>query len=170
MTRASAVAARADLEDPNSPNALLCFLTISHSALAEPIRVVSDVFDYERGGQTFIGLPFGFRLLTDNESTPRTELRMQNVDRVIGKALRSQWTGRASVAMELLSSADFDLSQVPRAEVGTAAVIYGFRHFWLVNVTANAAELSGEVILQDYSVEPWPSIRATEDRLPGLFR
>lgn len=170
MTRASAAAARVELENPSSPNALLCFLTINHASLATPIRVVSDVFDYQRGGETYVGMPFGFRLLADNESPPRTELRMQNVDRVIGQALRSEWTGRASVAMELLSSADFDLSQVPRTEIGTAAVIYGFAHFWLVNVSANVAELTGEVILQDYSVEPWPYVRATEEHLPGLYR
>lgn len=169
MSRASAVAARVELEDPSSPHALLCFLTISHAALAEPIRVVSDVMNYVLGGQVFVGMPFGFRLLTDGEASPRTQIKVQNVDRIIGQALRSM-TGRAGVQLQLVSSADFDLGQDPRVEVGTAAEIYGFAHFSLVNVNADVSELTGEVILQDYSVEPWPNTRATEELFPGLYR
>lgn len=169
MSRLSAIAARADLESDSSPHALLGFLTITHPALAEPLRVVSDVMDYTFGGAPFIGLPFGFQLLTDSDAAPTTQLRMQNVDRRIGQALRSM-TGRATVQLQLLSSADFDLSQDPRLEIGTAAVIYGFAHFTLRNVSVNATEVTGEVILQDYSTEPWPHVRATQDRLPGLFR
>lgn len=169
MSRASAVAVREELEDLHSPHALLAFLTIRHPNLADPIRVVSDVLDYIKGGETFIGLPFGYRLLTDGESAPRTELRMQNADRRIGQALLSL-TGRAVLELQICSSADFDLSVSPRTEIGSAAAIYAFRHFSLANVTATATDLTGEVILQDYSVEPWPAVRATEDRLPGLYR
>ena len=169
MSRATAIAARTDLEQTSGPHALLGFMTITHPALAEPMRVVSDVMDYVFGGATFIGLPFGFKLLTDSDAAPTTQLRMQNVDRRMGQALR-RVTGRATVQLQLLSSADFDLSVDPRAEVGTAAVIYGFTHFTLRNISVNAAEVTGDVILQDYSTEPWPYVRATQDRLPGLFR
>lgn len=169
MSRATAIAARAELEREQSPHALLGFMTITHPALAEPLRVVSDVMDYVFGGAHFIGMPFGFQLLTDSEAPPMTQLRLQNVDRRIGQALRAM-TGRATVQLQLLSSADFDLTQDPRAEIGTAAEIYGFAHFTLRNVSVNAVEVTGEVILQDYSTEPWPHVRATQDRLPGLFR
>lgn len=169
MSRATAVAARAELEDPSSPHALLCFMTITHPGLPDPIRVVSDVIDYAFGGNVFVGMPFGFKLLTDGEAAPRTQIKVQNVDRIIGKALMAT-TGRAGVQLQLLSSADFDLSEVPRLEVGTAAEIYGFAHFSLVNVSADISEMTGDVILQDYSVEPWPNIRATEELFPGLYR
>lgn len=169
MSRAVAVAARADLENPSSAHALLGFLTITHPALAAPLCVVSDVMDYVFGGALFIGLPFGFKLLTDNDTAPVTQLRLQNIDRRIGQALQAM-TGRATVKLQLLSSADFDLAQNPRVEVGTAAVIYGFAHFTLRDVSVTASEVTGDVILQDYSTEPWPHVRATQDRLPGLFR
>lgn len=169
MSRAAAESVRAQLEDPSSPHALLGFLTITHPALAEPLRVVSDVMDYTFGGALFIGLPFGFKLLTDTEAAPITQLQIQNVDRRIGQALRSM-TGRAGVKLQLLSSSDFDLSQDPRTEIGTAAVIYGFAHFSLRNVSVGAIEITGDVVLQDFSTEPWPHVRATQDRLPGLFR
>lgn len=169
MSRATAIAARAALEDPASPDALLAFLTIRHPALPAPLRIVSDVMDYVQGGDTYIGIPFGFKLLSDDESVPRTQLRLSNVDRQIGQALRAM-TGRAEVQLQLMSTADFDLGTDPRVEIGSAAVIYGFQHFALVNASVTATEVTGELILQDYSVEPWPNVRATQDRLPGLFR
>ena len=169
MTRATAIAARAELERTSSPHALLAFMTITHPALAEPLRVVSDAMDYTFGGALFIGMPFGLDLLPDSDATATTQLRMQNVDRRIGQALRSM-TGRATVQLQLMSSVDFDLTQDPRTEIGSAAQIYGFAHFSLRNVTVNATEVTGEVIFHDYSTEPFPHIRATQDRLPGLFR
>ena len=169
MTRPSAVAVRAALEAPNSPDALLPFLTVTHPALVEPIRVVSDVMDYEVDGLLYRGLPFGITLLDDGEGISRTKLIIQNVDRRIGQALIGM-TGRAVIAVDVRSSADFDLTQKPRVPIGTTAAIYGWRHFTLAGVTATATEITGDVVFQDYNVEPWPSVRATEDRLPGLFR
>lgn len=169
MSRAGAVAARAALENPDAPDALLAFLTITHPGLADPIRVVSDVIDYLRDGLTFVGIPFAFRPLTDRDGNPMTELRMSNVDRRLAQAI-GKFTGRPTVALELCSTADFDLSVVPREPLGTVAPIYAFSAFSLVNITVTATDITAEVILQDYGVEPWPAIRATQDRLPGLFR
>lgn len=169
MTRSIPAAARQALESEASPDAILGFLTITHPALVEPIRVVSDVIDYVRGGLTWVGLPFGFSAVTDEEAAPTAELRVQNVDRRIGEALRAL-PDRATVQLEVLSSADFDLSVEPREEIGTAAVIYGYSRFELVDVTVTPVEVTGRLILRDPSQEPWPGISATQSRLPGLFR
>jgi hypothetical protein len=168
MSRASALPVRDDLESVASPHALLAFLTLTHPRLAEPIRVVSDVFDYIWAGETYIGLPFGFQILSDNEGPPSTQIRIQNVDRRIGQALRTV-PDRATVRVDVLSSADFDLSVDPRTEVGTPAAIYAFRHFELVDVEVNAVEITGRVFLRDYAQEPWGR-SATQSRCPGLFR
>ncbi len=169
MSRASAIAARAVLEDPESPDAELGFLTITHPGLAKPVRVVSDVVDYVLGGETFVGVPFGFRLLSDGDGNATTQLRLPNVDRELSQAIRG-FSGRPEVALELCSSADFDLSQNPRVAVGTPAVLYGFSRFTLAEIQADQAEITGRVVLQDYSTEPTRRERATQDRLPGLFR
>lgn len=168
MTRSTALPARDDLESVASPHALLAFLTVDHPRLAEPIRVVSDVFDYEWAGNTYVGLPFEFSILSDNEGPPATQIRMQNVDRRIGAALRTV-PDRATVRVDVLSSADFDLSEDPRLEVGTPAAIYAFRHFELIDVDVNAVEITGRVFLRDYAQEPWGR-SATQSRCPGLFR
>lgn len=160
---------RAGLERETAPDALLAFLTVRHPRLVAPIRLVSDVFDYLRGAERFVGLPFGFRAVTDEESAPATELTMQNVDRRIGAALRSM-PDRARVEVELLSSADFDLTRDPREELAPATPIYAMRHFQLVEVTATASRITGTLMLRDYGQEPWPGQSATQSVCPGLFR
>lgn len=169
MTRSSAIAQRVFLEAQDTPDAALAFLTMEHPNLPDPIRVVSDVMDYKVGAITFVGMPFGVKLLTDSEAVPRSQLVMQNVDRRIGNAVRRS-LDRCKVKLEIRSSADFDLTKDPRVQLVAGSPIYAFSSFWLTNVQIDATQLTGDIELEDYSVEPWPSVRATKDRLPGLFR
>ena len=169
MTRTIPPNARAELEASDSVDALLAFLTITHRLLPEPIRVVSDVLDYQLDGLLYRGLPFGFGILTDSEGPPMTELRVQNVDRRMGLALLNL-DERAKVTLELRSSADFDLSTDPREEVPGGAALYRFAEFDLIDVTVTVAEITGRVMLRDFSQEPWPGQRCTQSRFPGLFR
>lgn len=169
MSRVDAEAQRLTLEQESSPHALIAFLTIEHPAFADPIRVVSDVMAYQVGGVRYEGIPFGIKQLTDTESGPRTQIVVQNLDRRIGEALRQSQT-RAKAELVLRSSADFNLSVDPRTEIAATAPIYAFRHFELVNAEGDVSQLVGDVELADFSVEPWPNVRATQDRLPGLFR
>lgn len=159
----------ADLRADLSPHALLAFLTVTHPGLVEPIRVVSDPLDFVVGGETYLGCPFEFQLLTDEDSAPTTQIRIQNVDRRIGQALRSL-PDRARIALEARSTADFDLSVVPRTAVGVSAPIYAFRHFDLIDVTVTPLDVTGTVMLRDYTQEAYPGKRATQSRCPGLFR
>ncbi|MEL6100482.1 MAG: DUF1833 family protein [Pseudomonadota bacterium] len=160
---------RTALEQPETGIALLAFLTIRHSELDVPIRVVSDPLNYVWGGETYTGILFDFRPLTDTDAQPTTELRVPNVDRRIGQAVLDA-NDRPQVQMSILSSADFDLTVNPRTEIGTATPIYAYSHFELREVSVDPVELRGTVTLRDYSVEPWPGLSATESRLPGLFR
>jgi hypothetical protein len=160
---------RQDLERSGSAHALLGFLTVTHASLLEPIRLVSDVFDYELEGVTYLGLPFEYKLVTDSDRAPTASLTVQNIDRRIGTVLRNTNT-RAQLALKILSSADFDLSREPRVALGATSTIYAFSHFELSDVSANVLEISGTVKLFDPSTEPWPHIRATQTRAPGLYR
>ena len=169
MTRDIGADIKAVIEAPDSVDALLAFLTITHPLLPDPIRVVSDVIDYVVDGQTFKGLPFDFGILSDNEGPPMTELRVQNVDRQIGRALLAL-NDRAKVALEIRSSADFDLSLDPREELPGGSPLYQFAEFDLIDVTVTASDISGRVMLRDFSQEPWPGRRCTQSRSPGLFR
>lgn len=169
MSRTIDADVKAGLQAPDSVDALLAFLTVTHPLLPDPIRVVADVMDYVVDGETFLGLPFEFGLLTDTEGPPETTLRMQNVDLRIGRALLGL-NDRAKVTLEIRSSADFDLSQDPRVEIPGGSVLYRFADFDLIDVTGTVSEISGRVMLRDYSQEPWPGQRCTQSRMPGLFR
>lgn len=169
MTRQISVPVRQSLEAADSPDGLLAFLTITHPGLGEPIRVVSDVMDYEVGGALYHGVIFGYRLLSDAETGARSQIVVQAVDRRITLALLNL-QARAQVTLELRSTADFDLTQDPRTELVASAPVYAFRDFDLVNVSGDASQITGDVEIADFTVEPWPSTRATQDRLPGLFR
>lgn len=169
VARPVSAAARAAIEVPQARDAIIAFATISHPNLIDPIRVVSDVIDYVVEGDLFIGIVFEVKLLNDTDAAPVTELRVPNIDRRIGVALKSL-TQRAQVRLDVRSSADFDLSVDPRVAVGDVAPIYSFRHFDLIDVDCNAEALSGRLILRDFAQEPWPGVFATQTALPGLFR
>lgn len=156
-----------DLMTEASPHALLAFALIEHPALLAPIRVVSDVVAYQWGGHEWQPVRFGFRILTDDDTPPETRLVVPNVDRRIGQALLSMH-GRALVSVWVLSSADFDLSQEPRVPLGGEVPMYAFERYELSDVQGDALQVSGRVMLRDYSQEPW-GLLATQVRCPGLF-
>lgn len=169
MTERSLTAAqRADLEAASSSNALLVFLTIRHRRLPEPLRVVSDVFDYAIGGETYISMPFEMRLLNDDEQLPGLELIAPNIDRRLGLAFE-RVREPAVVDLTVYSSADFDLTQDPRPLSGGATPLYDVARFQVTSADITAAQVRTRVALYDYTVEEWPGIRATQNRFPGLF-
>jgi len=168
ISRALANAMRDDLETPDGADALIAFLRIEHPALSDDIRLVSDVFDYSWNGELWTGLPFDFVLLNDDDEMPQTGLSIPNVDRRIGIAIRALDV-RPKCSLSLLSSADFDLNEDPRTAPGATTTIYSFTQFDLLSVKGDAASVVGRVILRDYGQEPWPGLRATASRCPGLF-
>ena len=85
------------------------------------------------------------------EPAVRSPLEFRDPER--GRALIDA-TGRARVALTVLSSADFSLADVPRQPIGTPEVIYSFAHFELVEVQADVAQLSGRLTPRDYAREP----------------
>ncbi|PTV94014.1 uncharacterized protein DUF1833 [Rhodobacter aestuarii] len=160
---------RQSLEATESVHTILAFVTIEHPNLIEPMRVVADCMDYLRDGYLWQGLLFGFTLPTDGDEAPSCRLTVPNVDRRIGMALR-QLADRATVTLEICSSADFDLSLDPREPKGTVMPVIAPTKWDLVDIDCNVAELTGRLMIRDFSQEPFPSVFATQDRLPGLFR
>lgn len=166
--RSIPAAALADIESEAPLDALLPFLLVEHPNLSDPIRVVSDHFDYYWGGSLWSGVIFDAVPLTDENRPAGAELIVQNVDRRIGQALEKA-NEPPRVSLWLLSSASFDLSVNPRTELGVTTPIYGFTEFDLKDVRADVSTISGTVGLRDFATEPWPFVRATIDRAPGLW-
>lgn len=169
MARAISGALKRSLLLQVSGAGIIAFLTIEHADLAEPIRVACDGVDYVRDGETFIGFPFKFGLLTDDESPPRAQIEVQNADRTIGDALRGL-TSPARLTLELISADEFDQTVKPRVALGTPPIEYSASNLFLVNVSVDAMTITGDVVSWDYTQDSWPARRATQDRFPGLFR
>jgi hypothetical protein len=147
----------------------LLFLTISHDELEDVLRFVNDTRDYVRGGVTWTGFPFQIELLSDNETPPTATLEIQNVDTIIGETIHGLRSA-PRLKLELLSSEDFNLDVDPRTEIGTAAVEWAGDKLYLTNVKLDALTVSGTLSGWDYMQRTWPGVRATQNRLPGLFR
>ena len=148
----------------------LIFLKLDHSQLIEPICVVSDIADYIYDSQTWMGnLPFEVELVTDTDSLPRARLRLQNVDRRIGEVVRAL-TSPVEVVVKVLSSDDFDLNHNPRTPFGTPTVQYEANSLLLRDIKGDSLALEGSLSVIDPTTEPYPAVRATKNRLPGLYR
>lgn len=169
MARVIPSATRRWLEMQESGEALLMFLTISHASLATPIRVVSDGVDYTWQSVNWTGFPFRVGLLTDDETAPRCQIEVQNVDRQIGDALKGL-TSPAALRLDLLAASEFDETATPRTPRGTPPLLWSANHLRLVNVSVGALTVTGDVVSWDYTQDTWPARRATQDRFPGLFR
>ncbi|WP_296584217.1 hypothetical protein [Xanthobacter sp.] len=169
IQRAIPSSLRRVLDLQESGEALIGFLTISHASLAASIRVASDGVDYVWLGETWIGFPFKFAILSDGEAGPRTQIEVQNVDRKIGDALRSITTP-ARVQIDILAASEFDETADPRTARGTPLVAYSAKHLFLTNVKVDPLVVTGDVVSWDYTQDTWPGRRATQDRCPALYR
>jgi hypothetical protein len=169
MTRNVTASFRRAAEASFNDEVDLVFLTISHPTLGTPIRVVWDTVDFIFGGNTFLGFPFDIELLSDDEQPPTARLQIQNVSPRIGDTVRALMTP-PSLKIELLSSADFNLTVTPRTPIGSPTVIYSADKLFLINVSVDIMMITGQIVGWDFQQRVWPAERATKANFPGLFR
>jgi hypothetical protein len=158
-----------EITSRHSVHVPLVFLRITHPRLPEPIRVVRDAprLNYVWGGETWVGIPFGFVLMADNDTIPEVRLTLPNVTAKYLTAFENV-IDPARVEAWLISSANFDLSVNPRTEIGTAHVEWSHPALDLIDLRFDATSLTGRVVMPDLDTEPVPSIRVTADRFPGI--
>lgn len=169
MARAISSSLRRVLLLQESGEAIVCFFTISHPSLAEPVRLASDGVDYEYDGESWIGFPFRCQLLTDDETAPRCQIELQNVDRRIGDALQAL-TSTVRLQIDIVAASEFDQDADPRTPIGTPPVEYSAAHLRLANVSVDAMMITGDIVSRDYSQDAYPGRLASQDRFPGLYR
>jgi hypothetical protein len=159
---------RDTLEAQASTDVIVIFATITHPELSEPITVNSDVVDYVYGGYTYRGCAFALSLLSDDEQPPRAQVSIENVDQAIGNAIRAI-ADSPSIHVQIMVKSDFT-DDDPRAAIGTPNVEYDAPYLKLRNVKVDAMTITADIVGYDLTTEPWPAIRSTQDRLPGLYR
>jgi len=169
MPRALSAPLRHALERQETGAAIIVFLTVTHPELPVTIRVASDAADYLWGGETWRGIPVDVTLVSDGDRPPSARLSMQNVDRRIGEAVRGL-SSPPRLRIDLVSASAFNETAVPRVPLdGEPEAEYSAPHLFLRNVKADDF-LEAEIAGWNYVQEVWPGIRATQNRLPGLYR
>lgn len=158
---------RSALEARYNGDAIVIFATVTHGDLASPLYFNSDIVNYVYGGNTYIGAAFALTLVTDDEQTPQAKVAIHNVDQVIGSTIQGLATSPA-IAIQIFAKSDFT-DDNPRVVIATPTVEYSAPILYLRNVSCDAMQLSADLYSMDISTEPWPAIRATKDRVPGLF-
>ena len=168
MNRDLTPAVRAALNAEASGDVTLTFAEVEHPLLSAPLRVVTDVLPYIWNSVEWSPVMFEFEAVNDDDRPPEARINLPAIDNKIARALIGL-PDRARISIYVLTSADFDLTQEPRVTVRTPVPIMQFLNFDLMDVSGTAREASGRLLLRDYTQEPYPGLRATESRTPGLF-
>lgn len=142
-----------------SGEALLVLIEIGHSSFTTPLRVTSDGVNTVSNGNTFVPFPFQLKLPNEmHEREPRATLQVSNVDRTIVQALRN------APADELPTVS----MQIVRASTPNT-VEANFPGFELASAEYNRDAVQGELIVERFATEPFPSQYFTPGLFPALF-
>ncbi len=156
------------LFSPDSDDTLLCLLTLSGSNLLSPIRLSDGytqrlsetdtdiLYGVVSRSQQYIFLPFQLSLPTEEEAAPRATITLHDVTRLLLPNVR-QLTSAPSVKIELVLASNPNVVEVDMGE------------FLLANISYTADTISGELTLESFEMEPFPSGTFTPNYFPGLF-
>lgn len=144
----------------------ILLLTIEHEDLVEPIYVANDVRDDLGGGargvrsqgKEFVFIPFQAKLPNlEQDVIPAAKLTMDNISREITRVI-SEISSPPMVRMQIVLSTDPNV------------VEYDLQGFKLNNVNYDVLTVEGDLTVEYFASEPYPSVRFTPSRFPGLFR
>lgn len=165
MRQLSAAALAAMMAQETS-EVFILLVTISHPSLTQPPRIASDPFELlpvagVRGvvsrGEEYVFMPFDITLPSEDETgASRAKLSIDNVGRELMQAVRSAGSSLA-VDIEIVLSSDVDTPELQ------------LKDFRLERVTYDAFTVSGDITMEYFDLEPFPSRRFTPSDFPGLF-
>lgn len=162
---------RRELEKEHSGDGSLCFVTITHPTMAGAVRFVSvSGGDHQWNGETYYGVGFEWKILSDTDGPPSSQLVIENVSRRIGQFLEGLYTP-PRVNLDLLQISQFDeTTSNPRTPIGSPEAFYSAKHLFMTDVVYDGLRLTCNLQSWDYRQTEWPSMRATKERCPCLFR
>lgn len=143
-------------------------VTLSSDELTEDIRIASDplekftdlgneIYGITSNSLRYIFLPFQIWLPRDDKTgRVSAKLSIDNVNRQIVASARSV-TKPITVQMQCLLTSDPDTIEIE------------FNDFQLSNVKYDVMSVEGDLTLNYWGLEPFPSYRFTPSNFPGLF-
>lgn len=157
MSRTVSSSALSAINANETGEVFLILLTISHASLSPSIRVTSNAEDVTSNGDTFVPFPFDITLPADTDQIAAgARLAIDNVDRQIVQAVRNL-TSAPTVLIQIVRAADPDTIEAQ------------FVDFKLTNVTYDALRVEGDLTIEDFTAEPFPSANFSPSLFPGLF-
>lgn len=159
-------AAKAAIFAQTTEEAFIVLVTIDHPNFTEPVRVASDPFELlpianVRGvvsrGLEYIFMPFTIDLPSqDDTGSARAKISVDNIGREMVTAIRSA-DSALSITIEIVLASDVDTPEV------------SIEDFRLNRVTYDALTVSGDISVEYFDLEPFPSRRFSPSDFPGIF-
>lgn len=143
-------------------------VTLDSDELDEPIRICDDpfmaligygddVYGIQSNGNDFIFMPFEIWLPRDDKTgTVSAKMSIENTDRRIVRVARGV-TRPINVKMQCVLASDPDTIEIE------------FDNFELSNVKYDVMSVDGDLTLNYWGLEPFPSWCFTPSNFPGLF-
>lgn len=153
---------------PESDDTLIVLLTLSGSNITETIRLADNynqrlqitdediIYGLKSRGNDYLFLPFEFNLPTEDDSSPRASINLYDTNKQLLPLVRSLTTA-PNINIELVLASNPDIVEVD------------FGDFLLSNIRYNAETISGDLVLESFENEPFPSGTFTPSYFPGLF-
>lgn len=127
------------------------------SEFQEPYFFANDLDGLTFDGDDYIGYPFSLQLLSDQDRIPEARLVIQNVDRRIGQAVNA--VNRViRVTLSVIIQG-----------VSSKVLVWRAEDQILQNVTGSAQSIEGSIRSYFDEQEPFPFLRVTKNRFPGLY-
>lgn len=154
MTISTALKTEAWAQSSDLP---LVLLQIDHADLAAPIQVVNNKENISSNGEEYVAFPFEITLPdTKEDSPPRAKLKIDNVSREIGQAIRSI-SSPASVTIKVVRQDDPDTVEME------------FTGMRLFHVNYDALSVEGTLEFEDFAREPYPGHTFNPANYPGII-
>lgn len=143
-------------------------VTLSSDELTDDIRICDDpttaltalgddIYGIESNGETFVFMPYDIWLPRDDKSgAVSARIAVQNTDRAIVRHARSV-TRPINVKIQTVLASDPDTVEIE------------FDNFQLSNVKYDVMKVEGDLTLNYWGLEPFPSHNFTPSKFPGLF-
>jgi len=144
--------------DPNDDSTVLLRIADSYTQRLDDAATTADIqYGIISGGNNFYFLPMSISLPSEEpNAAPRCSIVLDDVTKQVIPIIR-QISGPPRVKIQLV------LNSTPNT------VEASFDKFYLSSISYNANQVTAELSMIDYAVEPFPAYSFTPKYFPGLF-
>ena len=157
MSRSVSSRGRRSSFDQQTAEVFVTLVEFDHDDLPSPIRFTNNSEPVTSGGDVYSPLPFDISLPQDDPDTPpRAQMRIDGVTQELTSALRT-----------IQTAPDVTISVVLASQPDTVEATWSA--FKLRNIRYSASTVEGELVVESFINETYPSGRMTPSTFPGLF-